>query len=89
MADRAKPIGAQMPCGESAMKSPVMETIMSTTSSIATRRIPTGGPAHTLAGVIKRWWVAYVTWRIERLAISRLRAMSDRQLKDIGQGPHS
>ena len=33
---------------------------------------------------VKRAWVAYISWRIERAAIDQLSAMSDRQLKDIG-----
>ena len=30
------------------------------------------------------WCVAYLTWRIERAAITQLESMSDRQLSDIG-----
>jgi uncharacterized protein YjiS (DUF1127 family) len=30
-----------------------------------------------------RCWVAYMAWRIERLAVARLGAMGDRQLRDI------
>jgi uncharacterized protein YjiS (DUF1127 family) len=37
-----------------------------------------------LVASLKRWWVAYMTWRIERAAIDRLCSMSDRALKDIG-----
>ena len=33
---------------------------------------------------VLRWWVAYMTWRIEQAAIAQLWSMSDRQLKDIG-----
>jgi uncharacterized protein YjiS (DUF1127 family) len=33
---------------------------------------------------VKSWWVGYLTWRIERLAIVQLEAMSDRELEDIG-----
>jgi uncharacterized protein YjiS (DUF1127 family) len=32
---------------------------------------------------LKRWWVAYITWRMEAAAIARLGAMSNRELKDI------
>ena len=39
-----------------------------------------GGPA----AIVKRWWVAYITWRIEQAAITHLYSMSDRELKDIG-----
>jgi uncharacterized protein YjiS (DUF1127 family) len=34
--------------------------------------------------VFKRWWAGYRTWRAEQVAIARLYAMSDRQLRDIG-----
>jgi uncharacterized protein YjiS (DUF1127 family) len=34
--------------------------------------------------VLKRWWSAYLMWRMETVAIERLRSMSDRDLKDIG-----
>jgi uncharacterized protein YjiS (DUF1127 family) len=33
---------------------------------------------------LKTWWMAYLTRRIERVAILQLEAMSDRQLEDIG-----
>ena len=34
--------------------------------------------------VLGRWWMAYIKWRLQQLTISRLTAMSDRELKDIG-----
>jgi uncharacterized protein YjiS (DUF1127 family) len=51
------------------------------------RRSPAGAVVRAAGRAMKRWWLAYMTWRIERLAIARLSAMSDRQLKDIA--PHS
>jgi uncharacterized protein YjiS (DUF1127 family) len=33
---------------------------------------------------VKRLYAAYVTWRIQRVDIAELRAMSGRQLNDIG-----
>ena len=39
-----------------------------------------GGPV----AILKRWWTAYLTWRIEQAAIAQLGLMSDRELKDIG-----
>ena len=33
---------------------------------------------------LRRWWAAYRRWRAEQVAIARLYAMSDRQLRDIG-----
>lgn len=50
-------------------------------------------PAHSAAGpsrigdpaaILKRWWMAYIAWRIEQAAIAQLVSMSDRALKDIG-----
>ena len=37
-----------------------------------------------LGATLIRWCVAYLTWRIERAAITQLGSMSDRQLRDIG-----
>src|SRR5262245_25874112 len=57
--------------------------IMSTTIRMpAAERIRSSGSA--LVDTVKKWWLAYLTWRIERLAIVRLEAMSDRELEDIG-----
>ena len=58
---------------------------MSTVSNTMTR-------GNSVAGILLRelgrtlasWWVAYMNWRLEQLAIRRLSSMSDRQLKDIG-----
>jgi uncharacterized protein YjiS (DUF1127 family) len=36
------------------------------------------------AAVLKRWWMAYLTWRLEQAAIAQLGALGDRELKDIG-----
>jgi uncharacterized protein YjiS (DUF1127 family) len=33
---------------------------------------------------LRRWWLAYTAWRIERSTARCLYALSDRQLKDIG-----
>jgi len=37
-----------------------------------------------LVAIIKRWWIASLTRRIEEAAIAHLSSMSDRELKDIG-----
>jgi uncharacterized protein YjiS (DUF1127 family) len=58
------------------------ETIMSTVSDIAGRRF--GAIADRPGSVLVHWWAAYTRWRIEQLAIERLEAMSDCQLRDIG-----
>jgi uncharacterized protein YjiS (DUF1127 family) len=61
-----------------------MEMIMSTDSSTTTYRGNAGGLFQTLANTFKRWCVVYITWRMEHIAIAQLRAMSDRELEDIG-----
>ena len=43
-----------------------------------------GSAGRWLGAVLKRWWVARMQRRLHRLAIRQLRAMSDRELKDIG-----
>lgn len=59
---------------------------MNTISSApATAQGTTGHPwIGRLATALERWWVAYITWRLEQAAINQLWSMSDRQLKDIG-----
>jgi uncharacterized protein YjiS (DUF1127 family) len=37
-----------------------------------------------LGAALRRWWVARMQRRLDRLAIRQLGAMSDRELKDIG-----
>ena len=37
-----------------------------------------------VAAMPKRWWVAYITRRIEHEAMTELWSMSDLELKDIG-----
>jgi hypothetical protein len=43
--------------------------------------------ANVLAATLKRWWLAYITWRIEQAAIAQLRSKSDLQLNDIRRHP--
>ncbi len=57
---------------------------MSTISSIAPQWAIASAIAHALWSAVTRWWVVYMTWRVEQLAISRLQEISDRQLMDIG-----
>jgi uncharacterized protein YjiS (DUF1127 family) len=60
--------------------------IMSTISNAPAAAQGTTGHPWTgrLAAALKRWWVAYITWLLERAAINQLSSLSDRQLKDIG-----
>ena len=53
---------------------------MSMISSASASTPIMAGPMQAL----KRMWAAFIAWRIEQVAISHLRAMSDRELKDIG-----
>ena len=58
---------------------------MNTISSISTQGETAGSNLlQLLLSTAKRWWLAYLGWRIEQLMIARLRSMTDRQLKDIG-----
>jgi uncharacterized protein YjiS (DUF1127 family) len=63
-----------------------MEMIMSMTFGTTAATPDLASPSWTSAvlATLKRAWVAYMTWRIERAAVDQLAAMSDRQLKDIG-----
>ena len=58
--------------------------IMSTNSSMATDRGSADAILRALTRTLKRSCVAYITWRMENIAIAQLRAMSDRELEDIG-----
>jgi len=40
--------------------------------------------ANGLITTVKLWWVAYLTRRMERVAIMQLHTMSERELRDIG-----
>lgn len=63
----------------------LMEMIMSTISSAPAGAHVTRGQTWPAAiAAVKRWWAAYMAWRIEQAAIITLSAMSDRELKDIG-----
>ena len=42
------------------------------------------GRQFPVLATLKRWCVTYMGWRVERAAIAHLRAMSDRDLRDIG-----
>jgi uncharacterized protein YjiS (DUF1127 family) len=58
---------------------------MSAISTTAERQDNAGsGILKILAAAVKRWWAAYIDWRIEHGAILALRAMSDRELSDMG-----
>lgn len=54
-------------------------------SSLAPRTEAFSGAFFRRVGrTLKGWWIAYINWRVERMAAARLHAMSDRELKDIG-----
>ena len=44
----------------------------------------TGALSRRIGGALKRWWLAYMDWRLQQMTINRLRGMSDRDLRDIG-----
>lgn len=57
-------------------------------STILSAILPNGSVGdsrrRTIGAALKGWWMAYVNWRLEQLAISRLHSMRDRELKDMG-----
>ncbi len=59
-----------------------MSTIFS--APAAARGIAGSSWASGLAATLERWWMAYLTRRLEQAAIAQLRLMSDRELKDMG-----
>ena len=61
-----------------------MEMIMSTNSRMATHRGSADGILRALTRTLKGSCIAYITWRMENIAIAQLKAMSDRELEDIG-----
>ena len=62
-----------------------IEMVMSTISNTALPREAHVGTFFRAVGkTIGNWWIHYINWRLEQFAIARMRAMSDRELKDIG-----
>jgi uncharacterized protein YjiS (DUF1127 family) len=62
-----------------------MEMTMSTISNaIQGRRSSANDTFAGIGGSLRRWWTAYMHWRIEQASAARLFSMSDRELKDIG-----
>ena len=59
---------------------------MSTLTSTAERLGASSPAATAILGALKRAWVAYITWRLERTAIASLRSMGERDLNDLGIG---
>jgi uncharacterized protein YjiS (DUF1127 family) len=58
---------------------------MSTTTNAAIRRSnAANGLAIMARATVNGWWTAYLAWRGERTAITQLKSMSDRELRDIG-----
>ena len=42
------------------------------------------GRQYSVLATLRQWGVIYMGWRVERAAIAHLRAMNDRELRDIG-----
>jgi uncharacterized protein YjiS (DUF1127 family) len=63
-----------------------MEMVMSAILSapVAVQGIAGQSWSRGLTAALQRWWLAYITWRIEQAAIRELWSLSDRGLKDIG-----
>jgi uncharacterized protein YjiS (DUF1127 family) len=62
-----------------------MEMMKSTNSNTFARQ---NGAASSILGRLaaapKRFWTAYITWRVQQAAIIHLKSMNGRELKDIG-----
>jgi uncharacterized protein YjiS (DUF1127 family) len=53
-------------------------------NALAAREAPAGTSPSGIGTTLRTWWSAYINWRLQQLAVSRLRSMSNRELKDIG-----
>jgi uncharacterized protein YjiS (DUF1127 family) len=62
-----------------------MEMIMSEISNASLpRRLGAETFSSRIGRALRHCWLAYMDWRLQQLAISRLQRMSDRELQDIG-----
>src|SRR5262249_32196082 len=63
-----------------------MEMIMSTilSASAAAQALAAQSRRRRLIATLRRWWAAYMARRLQLAATRQLKAMSDRELKDIG-----
>lgn len=48
------------------------------------REAVAGGLLTMAVAAVRRWWGAYIAWRVQEAAIAHLKSMSDRDLRDIG-----
>jgi uncharacterized protein YjiS (DUF1127 family) len=70
---------------KAAITAPALEMIMTSFSkAISTGNPAVGALSRRIGAALKRWWLAYMDWRLQQMAINRLRFMSDRELRDIG-----
>jgi len=61
-----------------------MEMIMSDFSKAIPSHLGAETFSTRIGRALRHCWLAYMDWRLQQLAISRLGHMSDRELKDIG-----
>jgi uncharacterized protein YjiS (DUF1127 family) len=61
-----------------------METIMRDFPRAILPRNAGGAPLGRIGRALQGWWLAYMEWRLKRLATGLLHRMSDRDLKDLG-----
>jgi uncharacterized protein YjiS (DUF1127 family) len=62
----------------------IMKTLSSATARLQSVATPSDELTNQLIARLQSWWVAYLSWRIEREATFQLEAMGDRELQDIG-----
>jgi uncharacterized protein YjiS (DUF1127 family) len=58
-------------------------TMISTPLNVSHRKVGRS-LLRRLADAMLRAWTAYMTWRLEQLAIAQLSGLSERELKDLG-----
>jgi uncharacterized protein YjiS (DUF1127 family) len=62
-----------------------LETIMTNFSkAISPGNSAAAALSARIGGALRRWWLAYMDWRLQQMTINRLRCMSERELRDIG-----
>jgi uncharacterized protein YjiS (DUF1127 family) len=82
----AKSRSANPGLGRADRTNAIRRSLMSTLSITPRQRqrASTRSSSYGLFATFKRWWITYLNWQRERVAIAHLSRLSDRELKDIG-----
>ena len=57
-------------------------SVISSAPAGTAQNMPRHTPARAAMAAWKRWWLAYMTWRVERLVLARLGATGNRELAE-------